>query len=591
MRKYMVAIHRLVPFMMAVVLAASHPLVAMASTQEVPAPSSGENTTTPQEEEPELTYTYNEGTGMWDSEKWQYNPTTNVYEAPPVPVVIAPENQAVNEPQSESSIAADTSVTVNNSISSDATSGDATVSHNTTAGNATSGNAEAMVTLINTVNSTLSGTANGQVASFTHDILGDVKGDIILHPMLLKAMLEAEVKESDSTMIDVNNNLAINNNVNVHAGSGNATVANNTTAGNATTGSARAMANVVNILNSMIAAQNSFIGTINIYGNLEGDILIAPDFIPQMLANNGGDASDIQVSVKDTQTIVNDISTIAESGAASVFGNTDAGDATSGDARSNVVIFNLTGHEVIAKNSLLVFVNVLGKWVGVIVDAPEGASAAMIGNEVEEHNYTPDMIVDAELNHGIVNTVAVSAHTGDAVVSNNTTAGNATSGNATAIANIANVSGSQLGLAGWFGVLFINVYQDWYGSFGVNTFYGDTIETEESLESSPNNSPPIQFVPRAAQTPRDTHQKIVLDDRLYVAVASEPVIQQTVVHEVTESSNAASVRQVVASTSTDQAVRGVQTAGRAFDFRPIIVVGSLALISLSVVGLKRLFFQ
>jgi len=48
----------------------------------------------------------------------------------------------------------------------------------------------------------------------------------------------------------------------------------NTTAGSATTGDAAAIANIVNVINSIIGAGQSFIGTININGNLDGEILL-----------------------------------------------------------------------------------------------------------------------------------------------------------------------------------------------------------------------------------------------------------------------------------------------------------------------------
>src|SRR5690606_11627566 len=118
------------------------------------------------------------------------------------------------------------------------------------------------------------------------------------------------------------------------------------------------------------------------------------DFIPQMLASNGGGGTSTQLSAQDTTTIVNNISAVAESGAASVFGNTNGGDATSGNAESNVVIFNVTGRQIVAENSMLVFVNVLGKWVGMIVDAPAGATAAMIGSGVQSNQAAlPDLTV------------------------------------------------------------------------------------------------------------------------------------------------------------------------------------------------------
>src|SRR5690606_26762954 len=89
----------------------------------------------------------------------------------------------------------------------------------------------------------------------------------------------------------------------------------------------------------------------------------------------------------DTQSIVNNINTAAASGNANVSNNTQAGNATTGDAQTNVTILNLTGRNVVAANSLLVFVNVLGEWVGVIVDAPAGSTSAALGTGVTENTH------------------------------------------------------------------------------------------------------------------------------------------------------------------------------------------------------------
>jgi len=427
------------------------------------------------------------------------------------------------------------------------------------------------------VNSTIGADANQKVATFTQDIMGDVKGDIVLYPLLLKAMLEANANPSTNTTLNANTNLGVNNNVNLAATSGNATVDGNTKAGDATTGSATAIANVVNILNSMIAAQNSFIGTINIYGNLEGDILVAPDFIPQMLANNGGSNADsnTKLSTQDTTTIVNNITAVANSGAASVLNNTTAGNATTGDASSNVVIFNVTGHDIIAKNSLLVFVNVLGKWVGMIVDAPAGATAAMLGNDVtSDTQYTPDLTVNSKSTQGITNTIAVSAQSGDALVANNTTAGNAVSGQARAMANVANIAGSQFGLSGWFGVLFINVFQNWFGSFGIDTPYGNVpMDTSGGAPTGP-----IQFVPASAKTTQ-THVKYkIFDSRNLKNIGT------TVAAEGAPS--------VLASTTTapdlHPGAKKTTPVDEIYDYRLWIIAGSIVIIGASVIGIRRL---
>ncbi|MES2630656.1 MAG: hypothetical protein V4611_01745 [Patescibacteria group bacterium] len=570
---------KLLAYFTALVLVAGYPLSAMAETQEPTTPPVETVEQTPQEtpEEPKLNYTLNPETGHWDSEKWFYDPSTGTYQAPPTPIVVEPVEKMSNEEEKT----VDTTVTLENDINSDATSGDSTVANNTTAGNATTGDAAAMATLLNIVNSSVTTGDNQKVATFTQDVLGDVKGDIILYPMLLKAMLEAQAGANTSSTIDVKNNFEIDNNLNLAATSGDAAVTGNTTAGDATSGSAMAVANVVNILNSMISTQQSFIGTINIYGNLEGDILIAPDFIPQMLASNKDDgSSDTQLSTKDTTDIVNNISTVAESGAAAVFGNTTGGNATSGGADTGVVIFNLTGHQIVAKNSLLVFVNVLGKWVGVIVDAPEGATSAMIGNGVTENKYSPDLMVNSESNHGITNTISVNAASGDAVVSGNTTGGNATSGQATALANVANLSNSQIGVTDWFGVLFINVFQNWYGSFGIDTFYGD-IE-EESVEAP---SGPIQFVPKEEITQESSSR--VYNNNALAYVNMEATQQQTVNDTTALSESSSEVMSTLGeSTGNDKEASPFDTG---VDFRLFLVAGSLLAVGLSLLGLKRLF--
>lgn len=586
------------------VLVASYPMQAMAETQEgaLSTPASPPGTTEPsqptetvpaateqapatdqpsqpaEEERPKVNYTYDPTTNRWSSDEWQYDAASDTYIKPAPVTIVEPEPSISDESDSTLEKDIDTKVDIKNDITSDAQSGDALVFKNTNAGNATSGDAEVTANVLNVVNSTIGTQQNQKVAEFTQDILGDVHGDIILSPLLLKAFLEAEAPAYGNTTINANNNLSIENNLLLNAGSGNATVAQNTNAGNATTGSASAVANVVNVLNSLIAAQQSFIGTINIYGNLEGDILIAPDFIPQLIESNGSKDADVTLNSKDTQDIVNNVSAVAKSGAASVFGNTNAGSAVSGDALSNVVIFNLSGHEIIAENSMLVFVNVLGKWVGVIVDAPEGATAGLIGNGVQKSvQQVPDLTVNSESKHGITNTIAVNAETGDATVAMNTNAGNAVTGAAKAMANVANVSNNTMNLTGWFGVLFINVFQNWFGSFGVNTPYGNI------PNGSTTNQPtkPVQFIPSEDDTIIEVYD--VRNTTRFVNRVATSALPTAAPAPVVEISG--SVTPDVLSTET---TKRQEVTAASQDYRLLIIAGSLLAIGLSVIGLRRI---
>jgi hypothetical protein len=403
-----------------------------------------------------------------------------------------------------------------NTVSGQAQTGNATVILNTTGGSATTGDATDTATILNNVNSTLSTTNNQNAVGFVQNVMGNVNGDILLQPLILKSMLESgSLADPSSVVANATNNTTLTNNVNLGATTGNAGVVGNTTAGNATSGSANTVANIVNIINSMVATNKSFVGTINIYGNLNGDILIAPDFIPQLIASNSGAALGKQtlpslsvVNSNSVQSVVNNISLAAASGKAAVLNNTTAGNATSGSSNTNLVIFNLSGHEVIASNSLLVFVNVLGKWVGVIVDAPAGATAAAIGNGVTTNTtVSPDLKLVSSDNSQITNNVNLVSQSGNATVAGNTNAGNATTGNTTASANIVNMTNSQFGLSGWFGILFINVFGTWHGSFGVDTPYGNSIAKSADPKVNGGLTPrAIEFIPTpiANQTSSNT---------------------------------------------------------------------------------------
>ncbi|MFZ2125719.1 MAG: hypothetical protein WA087_02540 [Candidatus Saccharimonadales bacterium] len=516
-------------YIFALVLSVSMPLSVMAEGEIITSPTEDPAPSSSPDSEPVRTYTYDESTGRWNTDQWYYDSTTGTYQAIPQPVeplptitteekplaedlqaeplIIDPitgEGIISNETDLEKTIDSTTTSDILNEIDSLAQSGDATVISNTLADDATSGDASAVATIVNNISSVLSLGDNQKAAEFTADITGDVNGDILLQPMLLKTLLESG--SAPSTEVNVNNDNTITNDINLEAISGNAGVIGNTTAGDATSGSADTVANVVNIINSLVAANESFIGTVNIYGNLNGDILIAPDFIPQLIASNGvieGDESTkLSIDSTDMQSVINNVSLAAESGKAVVANNTNAGDAISGDAKTNVVIFNLSGHEIVASNSLLVFVNVLGQWVGVIVDAPVGATAAAIGNGVTTDDYVvPDLTIVSNNTNQITNNINLLSLTGNATVASNTNAGNAITGNATASANIANIAGSQFGLSGWFGILFINVFGTWHGSFGLNTAYGDPIinnNPSPDVTESPTTRV-IEFIPSVPQ--------------------------------------------------------------------------------------------
>ena len=424
-----------------------------------------------------------------------------------------------------------------------AQSGTATVDANATAGNAASGNATASATTITSVNSTAPLGNTATQATFSKDVTGDVIGDITLAPTIRDSLQSLAVNNTPA----VSNNPVVVTNIDtshaiiVSAITGNATVSNNSLAGNAITGDARAVANSITIANSALASQGSYIGTINIYGNLNGDILIAPDFTPQLVtATSTSNPLTTTASSSSTQTITNEVSLSATSGDATVSNNSTAGSATTGNATTNLVIYSVVGQQLTANNSLLVFVNVLGKWVGNIIAAPEGATTAFLANGITKNTATP-VVVNIDTQTNITNKLIVTAQSGNALVTNNATAGGATSGKATASANILTLSQDNMNLSGWLGVLFINVYGNWLGSFGINTTNGDplVVITPADPSSIPASSGGDQAEPIlavASFTPRikpTSTEAIVTHDTTPLATAQSTINDKAILGATT----------------------------------------------------------
>ncbi len=448
------------------------------------------------------TYSYNPATGKWDTTEWLFDAPSGKY-VPNVVTVAAPPAGAmllgVENTGPDSNVQGNNTnnfngvfngfynASISNNLNSIAQTGDASVMFNTLGGNATTGNALALANVINMLQSNAGILQGNNLATFVANINGNVNGDITLNPSNIGPGSNIKADGTTNTDVTVNEqaNGTITNNIDLAAKTGNATVSGNTTGGNATTGNADAVANVLNVINSIISAGQSFMGVININGSLNGDILLPPDMLNSLIASSGPtveiDAStlantSLNANMTNNQSIANNVNQNSTSGTAGVTHNTTGGSATTGSANNKINVLNLTGREVVGANALLVFVNVLGNWVGMIVDAPAGSTSAALGGNISQNNLkNTNATLNSTTNQAITNNLNLTANTGNANVEGNTTGGNATSGNASTSANIANVSGTNLNLTDWLGILFINVFGTWNGSFGVNTSAGDPV--------------------------------------------------------------------------------------------------------------------
>ncbi len=458
-------------------------------------------------------YSYNPQTHMWDTTDWVFSPASGTYVANTRSVAKPPgggfgANASISNTGPSSNNGINLNGTSNgafdlffngaisNVITSDSRSGNAFVQGNTNGGNATSGDAQAIANILNMLQSTWGSLGSEQIATFIADINGNVQGDLMIDPSLLNS-----AASNGNVDIHVSEDAAINNDIQVSATSGDAMVDSNTNGGSATSGDATALVNLINMINSAIYANQSFVGILNINGDLEGDILLPPGLLQAIIAATGPQSNNtinangntsVDVDVNTNRQITNQVTSGAVSGDATVANNTNAGSATTGATDNKLVLLNLTGKQVVAKNALVVFVNVLGDWVGLILNAPAGTNAVVAtgagSTNTINSNGDRNVNVGIDENSQINNNVNVNAASGDAAATNNTNAGDAKSGKATTGVNVLNMIDSTFSVSDWFGVLFINVFGTWHGSFGVNTPYGNAPATTGGMGGGSGSS-------------------------------------------------------------------------------------------------------
>jgi hypothetical protein len=305
--------------------------------------------------------------------------------------------------------------------------------------------------------------------TFIDNLTGNITGNITINPTDL--IDSTDNSNQPTGNVSSTNNGTINNVVNLTATSGDANVTNNGVAGNATSGNASTEANLINLLDAILADNQSYLGVINIYGNLTGNILIPQALISGLLGSpTTADTVTDSPAVIDSSnnlSINNQVTLTAQSGDATVSNNVIGGNATSGNATTDLNIYNLTNSEIVGGNLLLVFVNVSGTWTGLLLNEPAGSTTAALGGQIQQYISLIPATITSTNTETINNIVNLSSLSGNASVSYNAIGGNASSGNATADANIVNIIGSDINLSGWLGVLIINVFGSWSGNLGI----------------------------------------------------------------------------------------------------------------------------
>lgn len=352
---------------------------------------------------------------------------------------------------------------INNNVALETVSGDTLAENNTTAGSLSTGDAKSIATVITSDNAA----ALPETASFNLAPAPDTFGDLTL------ALPTQQNSEKPAIIPITTDTGSVANTIVISSLSGGTAANENTTVAQMDSGDAFSNANIINILGSNIAAPEIFLGYITVDGSLTGDILLPANLLQSINSPNTTPSNTWSYGSNiNTLSISNSVDSLASSGDALATGNAKISSVESGDGTNMLNSLDLVGANMYGQTGLLVFVNVSGTWDGSILSHEPGTKAALIGvNTMEPDPYLT--YFDSSRSTSLANNIKISAISGDVTARSNGSIGDMKSGNATTVVNIANIMGSNLMFTKQFGILFITVLGNWYGSFGFDTPYGN----------------------------------------------------------------------------------------------------------------------
>lgn len=471
-------------------------------------------------------------------------------------------------------------------------------------GNSTinSGDANTSGTVINSVNTNVDGLG---VATF--NVADDHKGDIILDfsggclsncanstsgtgtPTNTTNIVgngsnsqqASDVTAFTQTNTFQQNDANVNNNLTLAADSGNNTTSFNTGGNNTiTTGNANVAANVATFANNNISGGRVLLGVVNIYGNLQGDIILPQEAYgllnnntstgsgsptTTIAANGSGSTNDASSSATQTAstnqtnsaTIDNKLVLNATTGDNSTSGNTDGNNSVqTGSSNVSAKTVNVANSNISSGNVWLVIINQAGKWIGKILGLPTGQTIASSDQATVTSNS--DGTYDVALNNNgagssnsanssstetnnttqtntthVTNTLNLSANTGKNHANDNTGGNNnIKTGNTNIIANLVNFVNNNITGTGKLIVTLVNVFGKWTGNFvppgmkdsssPANATPAPTSEAVAmSVPSTPSPTPTPNVIFEAATDPVNSPTPVVYYRRRRLAAPTD----------------------------------------------------------------------
>ncbi len=345
------------------------------------------------------------------------------------------------------------------------------------------------MSVTNTVNTT---TVNSQVVYQTINLFVDKQGNLDLsNPTALAKQIISQDPSNNPTynvkVADINNTAAVSNQVTTTANTG-----SNTATGSGqviiNTGNAYAVTSLMNTVNVTLIDSTIHVITLNIYGNLTGNILL-PN-----IANTPDSSASAKTDIATTNTasVTNTIISTTDTGNNSIVA-TDSATIKTGNATSVIQTTNVTNTTFWNAFFGNLFINLFGTWNGKFLgwgnlSAHTGGQsfALMQSNAKNSLPCSECSLAEHSTNNATVtNSITSQANTGDNTIQGGN--GNISTGNAYSVVSITNfLNADFINSRGFFG--FINIFGDVRGDIG-----------QANLFPTPTPSPSPSSTPQPTQ--------------------------------------------------------------------------------------------
>lgn len=356
----------------------------------------------------------------------------------------------------------------------------------TSASNIETGDAISTTEVENNVNTNL---VNSVIISHTLNIfLSEEVGDLdlsLLAENVVNKVFEVDLKTDEEISVSalgLNNFAYIENNIDTTSNTGDNFIEESGGA-RIITGDAYSIVSILNNVNTNMVDSTLHLVTINIFGVLEGNIVL-----PELNESNQScENCSEDLKIENLAIVVNNIDSSAVTGQNSITSATDSAQINTGDAQSVVNVYNLVNTNWVNTVFKSLRINTYGSWQGDFLgwgEIPSSSEQNMVfessfggvGDQSCEGCFNE---IDIQNQAEVINNINSSSNTGGNSLSSY--GGEITTGNAYSSVSLFNIINSNiLNSTGFIG--FINIFGTLIGNIGgANEFFVPEV-VEESIQ-------------------------------------------------------------------------------------------------------------